>query len=102
MGTLVFVCPATGRKVSTGIEMETATPVRSRHEEVRCPHCKTPHRMSDIGAWIAEDEVSVVLPVMTGMAAFLLSILGSSIQLTLRWLPAQVIGSWVPAISVTA
>jgi hypothetical protein len=70
MGTLVFVCPATGRKVSTGIEMETATPVRSRHEEVRCPHCKTPHRMSDIGAWIAEDEVSVVLPVMTGMAAF--------------------------------
>jgi hypothetical protein len=58
------------RLFSTGIKMETAALVRLRRYEVRCPHCQAPHRISDIGARIAEDEVSVVLPVMAGLAAF--------------------------------
>jgi hypothetical protein len=40
MGTLVFVCPATGQEVSTGIEIEPLTLVRLRSEEVRCPYCR--------------------------------------------------------------
>ena len=52
MGTLVFVCPATGQEVSTGIEIEPLTLVRLRSEEVRCPFCRETHRMSEIRAWI--------------------------------------------------
>lgn len=52
MGTLVFVCPATGQEVPTGIEIETLTLVGLRSEEVRCPYCRETHRMSEIRAWI--------------------------------------------------
>ena len=48
MGTLVFVCPATGREVSTGIEMDSATFEELRGEEVRCLHCEATHRIAEI------------------------------------------------------
>ena len=70
MGTLVFVCPATGEEVSTGIEMYSATLARLRLADVHCLHCQVPHRMSDVTAWVAGDEVSEMLPMMAGVAAF--------------------------------
>ena len=53
MGTLVFVCPATGREVSTGIEMDSATFEELRGEEVRCLHCEATHRIAEIQAWVS-------------------------------------------------
>jgi hypothetical protein len=52
MGTLVFVCPATGQEVSTGIEIELLTLVRLRSEEVRCPCCR------EIGCRIFESWIT--------------------------------------------
>jgi hypothetical protein len=37
MGTLVFVCPATGAEVSTGIEMDLATLQQLELSKVYCP-----------------------------------------------------------------
>ena len=48
MGKLVFVCPATGVEVSTGIEMDVLTLQQLEWEEVSCPHCRQPHRMAGI------------------------------------------------------
>ena len=45
MGTLVFVCPATGLEVLTGLEMDhdTFADLPSVLPDIRCPHCrKTP------------------------------------------------------------
>jgi hypothetical protein len=42
MGTLVFVCPATGEEVSTGIEMDLATLSQLDVAKVYCPHCRQP------------------------------------------------------------
>ena len=39
MGTSVFLCPVTGKEVSTGIEMDAPTLVSLRKHEVSCPHC---------------------------------------------------------------
>ena len=47
MGTLVFVCPATGQEVTTGIEMDKATLASLRGEPLRCPYCPEAHQISD-------------------------------------------------------
>ena len=39
-------------------------------EDVHCPHCQTPHRMSDIQTWLAQDDTSETFLVMAGVAAF--------------------------------
>jgi hypothetical protein len=62
MGTLVFICPATGREVSTGIEMDGATLIGLRSEQVRCPHCQQPHNLSGIRAWIVGQEPMDIPP----------------------------------------
>ena len=62
MGTLVFICPATGQEVSTGIEMDGATLIGLRNEQVRCPHCAQPHSLSDIRAWIVGQDPMDILP----------------------------------------
>ena len=56
MGTLVFVCPATGQEVSTGIEMDRATLLSLRGEALRCPYCAEPHQVSGIQVWIVPQE----------------------------------------------
>ena len=53
MGNLVFVCPATGVEVSTGIEMDVLTLQQLESEEVSCPHCRQTHRMAGIEYWLA-------------------------------------------------
>ena len=39
MGTLIFVCPANGEEVSTGIEMDVATLNQLYLSKIYCPHC---------------------------------------------------------------
>ena len=58
MGTLVFVCPATGLEVVTGLEMDQSTfaDLPSVLPDIRCPHCPKPHQLSDVTAWLAEGE----------------------------------------------
>ncbi len=43
MSMLLFVCPATGQQVSTGIEIDRSSfKSLSRHTtELNCPHCDT-------------------------------------------------------------
>ena len=54
MGTLVFVCPATGEEVSTGIEMDLATLSQMDVAKVYCPHCRQPHQMVCIEYWLSQ------------------------------------------------
>jgi hypothetical protein len=54
MGTLVFVCPATGAEVSTGIEMELETLQHLELSKVYCPHCRQQHQLTGIPYWLAE------------------------------------------------
>ena len=48
MGTLAFVCPATGTEVSTGIEMQLETLHQLELSEVYCPNCRQHHQMAGI------------------------------------------------------
>jgi hypothetical protein len=57
MGTLVFVCPATGAQVSTGIEMELVTLKQLELSKVYCPHCRQQHQMAGIRHWLTEVEL---------------------------------------------
>jgi hypothetical protein len=52
MGTLVFVCPATGEEVSTVIEMDLATLNELELSKIYCPHCRQPHPMAGIEYWL--------------------------------------------------
>ena len=54
MGTLFFVCPATGIEVSTGIQMELATLQQLELAKIYCPHCRQPHQMAGIEYWLAD------------------------------------------------
>jgi hypothetical protein len=57
MGTLVFICPATGEEVATGVEMDLPTFAHIRDESVRCPFCLQLHRLSELEAWIAGEDI---------------------------------------------
>jgi len=50
MGTLVFVCPASGEEVSTGIEMDTQT-------KIYCPQCRQPHHMFGTEYWLSRVDL---------------------------------------------
>jgi hypothetical protein len=60
VSTLLFVCPATGQQVSTGIEIDRSSFKNlSRHTtelttELNCPHCDTNHVLSGVWAWLDE------------------------------------------------
>jgi hypothetical protein len=54
MGTLTFVCPATGMEVSTGIEMDLATLSSLEFSKIYCPHCRQAHQMAGIQYWLTE------------------------------------------------
>ena len=54
MGTLVFVCPATGEEVSTGIEMDTPTLNQLDLSKIFCPHCRQPHHMFGTEYWLSK------------------------------------------------
>jgi hypothetical protein len=59
MSTLVFVCPATGHEVSTGVEVDSATfrKLSKTGAEISCPHCKNDHALSTIAVWLVSYEV---------------------------------------------
>jgi hypothetical protein len=54
MGTLIFVCPATGEEVSTGLEMDLPTLERLELGKVYCPRCRQLHQMAGIQYWLSE------------------------------------------------
>ena len=54
MGTLIFVCPATGEEVSTGLEMDLPTLQRLELGRVYCPHCRQAHQMAGLQYWLTE------------------------------------------------
>ena len=59
MGTLVFVCPATGHEVSTGVSVDRATfrKLSRTATEISCPHCHNNHALSTIAVWFLSNEV---------------------------------------------
>ena len=57
MGTLVFLCPATGLEVSTGIDMDLATLQQLELSKVYCPHCRQQHQMAGIRYWLTPMEL---------------------------------------------
>jgi len=69
MGTLVFVCPANGEEVSTGIEMDVATLQHLALSKVYCPHCRQQHQMAGIKYWLSEVYLLETEPVEPVKAA---------------------------------
>ena len=59
MGTLIFVCPATGYEVSTGVEVDRATfrKLSRTGAEISCPRCHNNHALSTIAVWLVSDEI---------------------------------------------
>ena len=64
MGALVFVCPATGLEVPTGLEMdhEIFAALPSVLPDLSCPHCTKPHQLSEVTAWLAKASVELMGP----------------------------------------
>jgi hypothetical protein len=54
MGTLIFVCPTTGHKVSTGVEVDRSSfkSLPRTKTAIFCPRCRTNHLLSRIWAWL--------------------------------------------------
>jgi hypothetical protein len=69
MGTLIFVCPATGEEVSTGLEMDLPTLGRLELGKVYCPHCRQPHQMAGLRYWLTEVYLLETGPVKPVKAA---------------------------------
>ena len=61
MGTLFFVCPATGLEVSTGIEMDLSTISSLELSKVYCPHCRQAHQMAGIEYWLTDIDTFEVV-----------------------------------------
>ena len=59
MGTLIFVCPATGHEVSTGVEIDRATfrKLSRTGAEIFRPRCHNNHALSTIAVWLISDEI---------------------------------------------
>jgi len=53
MGTLTFVCPATGVEVSTGLEMDSRDLENLELSKIFCPHCRQFHQMAGIAYWLS-------------------------------------------------
>jgi hypothetical protein len=54
MGTLCFTCPASGREVDTGIELDLASFESLRAEQLGCPDCLGVHRLVELKAWVRQ------------------------------------------------
>ena len=58
MGTLAFVCPATGKSVITDLEIDTSSYssiLKNRLSQMRCTQCGQPHELSEVVSWLVED-----------------------------------------------
>jgi hypothetical protein len=56
MGMLVFVCPAVGVEVSTGVYVDLGTLKSLEFANVYCPHCRQTHQMAGIRHWMATSD----------------------------------------------
>jgi hypothetical protein len=54
MGTLIFVCPTTGQRVSTGVEIDRSSfkSLPRTKTSIVCPRCRKSHLLSRIWAWL--------------------------------------------------
>jgi hypothetical protein len=57
MGVVMIRCPASGRDVSTGIEVDAATfdALPNVSSRMHCPACGAQHDWSKTEAWLADD-----------------------------------------------
>ena len=54
LGTLCFVCPANGRVVDTGVEVDQDSFNGLYRERFGCPECLEIHRLAEIKAWVSD------------------------------------------------
>ena len=61
MGTLWFVCPTTGREVSTGLDMDSTSyhSLPNGFSQIKCPDCNQIHNYSALHArlGLAAEEI---------------------------------------------
>jgi len=69
MGTLIFVCPATGEEVSTGLEMDLPTLQRLELGRVLVRTARQQHQMAGIKYWLSEVYLLETEPVEPVKAA---------------------------------
>ncbi len=60
MGILMIKCPATGRAVSTGIEVDAGTfrNLPNISSKMCCPACEAQHSWRKGEAWLADDPTA--------------------------------------------
>ena len=56
MASLKFNCPATGREVDTGIDLDAQSFAALPRviTPLTCPHCDEPHVLAHVQAWLGE------------------------------------------------
>ena len=57
MGTLVFVCPTSGREVFTGLEIDPASfqGISKVLAEIKCPDCGGAHNLFEVESRLVDD-----------------------------------------------
>ena len=57
MGTLVFVCPNSGREVFTGLEIDPASfqGLSKVLAEIKCPDCDATHNLYEVDSRLVDD-----------------------------------------------
>ena len=57
MGTLVFVCPTSGREVFTGLEIDPASfqGLSKVLAEIKCPDCGGTHNLFEVKSRLVDD-----------------------------------------------
>ena len=57
MGTLVFVCPTSGREVFTGLEIDPASfqGLSKVLAEIKCPDCDGTHNLYEVDSRLVDD-----------------------------------------------
>lgn len=62
MAMLSFICPTTGLKVSTGIDIDSESfkclPLKIT--EIACPHCKKPHALPDVKSHLVGESLQAI------------------------------------------
>jgi hypothetical protein len=60
MGALFFVCPATGREIASGLELDPQSyeSLPNGATEIRCPECQRTHQLSEVHARLGSDGES--------------------------------------------
>jgi len=64
MSALFFVCPTTGREVSTGVDIDPTSYrcLPRGFTEISCPDCNQTHNLSSVQARLADDGAEPANP----------------------------------------